>query len=216
MRISHRRILGLATLSLLLAPAFASSTVQAVGTTIQTVVSGQITAFSNTNTGNTNLNITSAAGVKQTIDKDTVSVSTNNTTGYTLKLQDSDASNALCITPGGGCTGIAATSGTTTTPAVMSGANQWGYHIDDGTTKWCSTAVNCGSLLTLPSANAATSSTLKFALVPLSSGSADTLKTTATTASSDTTPVYYAVNVDPTQASGTYADTVVYTAVANP
>ena len=215
-KITKRRLLGLATLGLLVAPLMSSSLTQAVGTTVQSTVSGSITAFTNTNPTTTLIDITSASGTKQTINKDTVSISTNNATGYTLKLQDADTSNALCVTPGGSCTGIPATSGTHATPAIMSGANQWGYHIDDGTTTWCSTATSCASGLTLPSSNAATSTTLKFALVPLSSGSADTLKTTSTTASSDTTPVYYAVNVDPTQASGIYKDDVVYTAIANP
>lgn len=216
MKLSRRRILQLVTTSLLLAPVFASTITEGVGTTVQTVVSGSITAFSNTNTTTTDVNVSSASGVKQSINKDTVSVSTNNATGYTLKLIDGDTSNALCITPGGSCTGIPATSATSSTPALMSGANQWGYHIDDGTTTWCSTATNCAAGLTLPSTSQAASTTVKFAQVPLSSGAADTLKTTSTTASGDTTPVYYAVNVDPTQASGTYRDDVVYTATVNP
>jgi hypothetical protein len=208
-------ILGLTVAGIASAPIFASTAAEAVGTTVQTVIASQITAFSNTNSGNTTLNIVSPSGVKQTIDKDTISVSTNDSNGYTLKIQDGNTSNALCVVQGAACTGIPGTAATSAAPAIMSGANQWGYHIDDGTTTWCSTAVLCGSLLTLPSNSAATSTTLKFAQVPLSSGTADTIKTTATTASSDTTPVYYGVNVDPTQASGTYSDTVVYTATAN-
>lgn len=216
MKITRRKILGFATASLLMAPIFASSMTEGVGTTVQTVVTGSITAFTNTNPTTTSIDVSSVSGVKQTINKDTVSVSTNNSTGYTLKLIDGDTSNALCITPGGSCTGIPATSATSATPALMSGANQWGYHIDDGTTTWCSTASNCASGLGLPSTSAATSTTVKFALVPLSSGTADTLKVTSTTASSDTTPIYYAVNVDPTQPSGTFKDDVVYTATVNP
>jgi hypothetical protein len=216
MKITKHRLLGLATAGLMLSPLFASSMTQAVDTTVQTVVAGSITAFTNTNPTNTSIDVSSASGVKQTINKDTVSISTNNATGYTLKLIDSDTSNALCVTPGGACTGIPSTAATSAAPAIMSSANQWGYHIDDGTTLWCSTATLCASGLGLPSTSAATSATLKFAKVPLSSGTADTIKTTATTASSDTTPVYYAVNVDPTQASGTYKDDVVYTATVNP
>lgn len=217
MKITKQRILGLATAGLLMAPLFASSMAQGVGTTVQTVVGSSITAFTNANPTTTSIDVTSSSGTKQTINKDTVTISTNNSTGYTLKIQDADTSNALCITPSGACTGIPSTSATSTTPALMSGANQWGYHKDDGTTTWCSTASNCGTALgAMPVSNASTSTTLKFALVPLSSGTADTLKTTATTASSDTTPVWYAVNVDPTQASGTYKDDVVYTATVNP
>jgi hypothetical protein len=216
MKITRRRLLGLATAGLMMAPIFASSVTQAVGTTVQSVVSGSITAFSNTNPATTSIDVSSVAGVKQSINKDTVSISTNNATGYTLKLADADTSNAMCITPGGACTGIPATAATSAAPAFMSTANQWGYHIDDGTTLWCSTATLCASGLGLPVTSAAASATLKFAQVPLSSGTADTLKITATTASSDTTPVYYGINVDPTQASGTYKDNVVYTATVNP
>jgi hypothetical protein len=211
MKITRRRLLGLATAGLMMAPIFASSVTQAVGTTVQSVVSGSITAFSNTNPATTSIDVSSVAGVKQS-----VSISTNNATGYTLKLADADTSNAMCITPGGACTGIPATAATSAAPAFMSTANQWGYHIDDGTTLWCSTATLCASGLGLPVTSAAASATLKFAQVPLSSGTADTLKITATTASSDTTPVYYGINVDPTQASGTYKDNVVYTATVNP
>jgi hypothetical protein len=216
MKLTRRRLLGLATVGLMMAPIFASSMTEAVGTTVQSVVSSSITAFSNTNPTTTSIDVSSASGVKQSINKDTVSVSTNNAAGYTLKLADADTSNDLCTTPGGSCTGIAATSATSSSPAIMSGANMWGYHIDDGTTAWCSTATNCASGLSLPSTSQASSSTLKFAQVPLSSGTADTLKTTATTASGDTTPIYYAINIDPTQASGTYKDDVVYTATVNP
>lgn len=216
MKLTRRRLLGLATAGLLMAPIFASSMTEAVGTTVQSVVSGSITAFSNSNPTTTDINVSSASGVKQSINKDTVSVSTNNGTGYTLKLADGDTSNDMCITPGGSCTGVPSTSATSSSPAIMSGANQWGYHIDDGTTTWCSTASNCAAGLSLPSTSQNTSTTLKFAQVPLSSGTADTLKTTSTTASGDTTDVFYAINVDPTQASGTYKDDVVYTATVNP
>jgi hypothetical protein len=198
-----------------MAPVFSSSLASAntQSTTLSSVVAANITAF--TTNGTVNVNVSSASGVKQTVNTDAVTISTNDSAGYTLTLQDGDASNALCITPGGSCTGIPATSATTSSPAIMSGANQWGFHRDDGTTTWCSTATNCGATFgTSLSSNAATSTTLKFAAVPVN-GSPYTLKTTATTASSDVTNIWYGVNIDPTQASGTYTDSVTYTATAN-
>jgi hypothetical protein len=200
--------------SLLMAPIFASTIAEGVGTNVRALVQSNIT-LSNTNTGNTDLTITGGAGVKQSIDKDTVTVATNDPDGYTLKLQDGDTSNHLCLTPGAACTGIGPTSGTGATPAFMATANTWGYHIDNGTTVWCSTASNCGAGLTLPVDSASTSTTLKYALVPLSSGTADTLKATASTTSGDNTAVFYGVNVDASQAAGTYSNTVVYTATVN-
>jgi hypothetical protein len=199
----------------MVAPIFASSLASADTntTTISSIVSPNITAF--TTSGTVNVNVSSAAGVKQTINTDVVTISTNDTGGYTLTLQDGNNSNALCTAPGAGCTGIPATSATTAAPALMSTANIWGFHKDDGTTTWCSTASNCGSTFgTSLSSNQTASGTLKFAAVPVS-GSPYTLKTTAATASSDVTDIWYAVNVDPTQASGTYTDSVTYTATAN-
>ena len=214
--ITKRRILGLATLGLVIAPVFASSLASAntASTTISSVITANITAF--TTSGTVNVNASSASGVKQTVNTDLITISTNDTSGYTLKLQDADTSNALCITPGSSCTGIPSTSATSSSPALMSTANQWGYHID-GTTSWCTGGGStCGATFgTTLSSNQAASGTLNFAKVPLSSGTADTLKTTATTASGDTTYVWYGVNIDPTQASGTYTDSVTYTATAN-
>jgi hypothetical protein len=197
-----------------MAPVFASSIASAdtASTTISSAVTAAITAF--TTSGTVNINVASASGVKQTVNTDTITISTNDTAGYTLTLQDGNNSNDLCITPGSGCTGIPSTSATSTTPALMSGANIWGYHID-GATKWCNSGSTCGSTFgTSLSSNQAASATLKFAKVPLS-GSPDTLKTTATTASSDVTYVWYGIDIDPTQANGTYTDTVTYTATAN-
>jgi hypothetical protein len=214
-KITKRRILGLATLGLMLAPVFASSITEAVtaGTTVRALVQNNI-SISNTNTSNTDLTITGGTGVKQSIDKDTVTVATNDPSGYTLKLGDNDASNDLCITPGSSCTGIPAHSGTFASPSLMSAANLWGYHIDDGTTTWCSTATNCGAALTLPVNSAATSTTLKFAKVKVN-GSEDTIKTTSSTTAGDNTIFYYGVNVDAALTAGTYSDAITYTATAN-
>jgi hypothetical protein len=215
-KFTRRRILGLAIAGLVIAPVFASSlaTANTASTTISSVITANITAF--TTNGTVNIDASSASGVKQTVNTDAVTISTNDTAGYTLTLQDGNNSNDLCTSPGAGCTGIAAHSGTFGTPTLMDSSviNKWGYHID-GATKWCNAGTTCGSTFgTSLSSNQSPSATLKFAKVPLS-GSPDTLKTTATTASSDVTNVWYAINIDPTQASGTYTDSVTYTATAN-
>jgi hypothetical protein len=214
-KITKRRLLGLATAGLMVAPVFASSLASAdtASTTISSAVTAAITAF--TTSGTVNVNVASTSGVKQTVNTDTVTISTNDSAGYTLTLQDGNNSNALCVTPGAGCTGIPATSGTTTTPVLMSVANVWGFHLDNDGTKWCNSGTTCGATFgTSLSSNQTSSATLKFAAVPVS-GSPYTVKTTATTASSDVTYVWYGVNMDPTLASGTYTDSVTYTATAN-
>jgi hypothetical protein len=216
MKLTKSRILGVMTLGLIMAPVFASSLASAdtASTTISSVITAGISAF--TTSGTVNIDASSASGVKQTVNTDTVTISTNDTAGYTLTLQDGNNSNDLCTSPGAGCTGIAAVTATSASPALMDSSviNKWGYHID-GATKWCNSGSTCGATFgTSLSSNQSPSATLKFAKVPVS-GSPDTLKTTATTASSDVTNVWYAINIDPTQASGTYTDPVTYTATAN-
>ncbi len=169
-------------------------------TTISSVISPIISLF--TTSGTVNLNITPAAGsTKQTIASDTVTVSTNDSSGYALTLQDGDATTTLVS----GGNSIAASSGTQTTPVVMA-ANTWGYAVQ-------SLGGFNGSGYAGAS-SAAVSGTLKFAGMP-ASGSANTLKSTSGTASSDTTTVWYAAAVDSTQPSGTYTDSVTYTATTN-
>jgi hypothetical protein len=209
--ITKRRILGLATLGLVIAPVFASSLASAntASTTISSVITANITAF--TTSGTVNVNASSASGVKQTVNTDLITISTNDTAGYTLKVEDGDSTVSL----GSGGNTIAAWSGTTTTPTFMNTANVWGFHLDNDGTKWCNSGSTCGNTFgTTLSSNQTASATLKFAAMP-ASGSPYTIKTTATTASSDTTYVWYGVNIDPTQASGTYTDSVTYTATAN-
>lgn len=129
---------------------------------------------------------------------DTVSVSTNNATGYNLTLASSTASTDLA----NGGNKIAASAGTFTAPVALA-TNTWGYRID-----------NLGGFGAGPATaltNAA-SSTLTFAGVPASSAP-QALKSTSTTANSDKTVVWYGVNVDATKPTGKYSNTVTYTAV---
>jgi hypothetical protein len=207
--------LGLGITGLLMAPVFSSSLASAVtaSTNVRALVQNNI-SISNTNTGNTDMSITGTTGVVQSINKDTVTVATNDPSGYTLQLGDSDASTDLCTSPSSSCTGIPKHSGTFATPTTMSAANVWGFHIDDGTTTWCSTATNCAAGLTLPVNSAATSSTVKFSQM-YAAGSDKTLKTTAATTAGDNLDVFYGVNVNASQAAGTYSDQVTYTATAN-
>lgn len=166
-------------------------------TTILTVIGSTISVSSS---GTVNINITPVTGGSQSSAADTVSVSTNNTTGYTLKLADSDATTDLVS----GSNTITAHTGTQTTPTALAN-NSWGYHVDsvggfdaDGAAE-----------------DNVTTSTIKYAGVP-ANASPNTLKTTSSTASGDTTTVYYGVKADTTKPNGIYSDTVTYTATTNP
>jgi len=153
-----------------------------------------------TTSGSVALNVTPVSGGSQTSASDTVSVSTNNSAGYTLTLADSDADTDLV---NGGNT-IGAHAGTQASPTVLAN-NSWGYRVD-----------SIGGFSTGGAVESnVTSSTITYAGVP-ATGAPNTIKTTATTASGDTTTVWYAVKADTTNPNGTYSDTVTYTATTNP
>lgn len=189
--ISVAGLLGFVVTPAIAGAATSSTTVQShIGSVISAMTSGPTVTADVTPTG---------AGA-QTISSDTVTVSTNNTLGYTLQLADADATTTLTS----GSNTIAASSGTQASPIVQA-VNTWGYHVDNvggfgaGTTA-AQTSTAIGSVT--------------FAGVPASSAP-NTIKTTSTTAASDTTKVWYGVAADTTQPNGTYTDSVTYTATAN-
>ncbi len=153
-----------------------------------------------TTSGSVALNVTPVSGGSQTSASDTVSVSTNNSAGYTLTLADSDADTDL----ENGGNSIVAHAGTQASPTVLAN-NRWGYRVD-----------SIGGFSTGGAVESnVTSSTITYAGVP-ATGAPNTIKTTATTASGDTTTVWYAVKADTSNPNGTYSDIVTYTATTNP
>jgi hypothetical protein len=196
---SHRvrlLALGLSGAALVAVPAIAEASTTA--TTVSSQISQVISLLSSNGTVNINA-IPTGAGV-QTIASDTVTVSTNDTAGYTLKIGETTASSALVS----GGNSILATTGTFASP-IAETAGKWGYRVDG--------IGGFGAGPTTGAANAAIGA-IKFAAVP-ATGTPDTLKTTAVTASNDTTTVWYGVAVDTTTPSGTYTNSVTYTATAN-
>lgn len=194
------RLLGVGVLSVLLvgsAPIVASAVSQTASTTVNATVNSVISMSTSTTVS---MSLTPTSGGVVSSASDTVSVSTNNAAGYVLTLADADASTNLVS---GGNT-IAAHTGTQASPTALAN-NTWGYRV-----------VNVGGF-GASAYNAETnagSSTSTWAGVP-ASGSANTIKTTATTASGDTTTVWYGTKVTSAKANGTYTDTVTYTATTN-
>ena len=166
--------------------------------TISSVVSPVISLF--TTSGTVNVNVTPTGAGAQTLSSDTVTVSTNDSSGYTLQLAETGASSNLVS---GGNT-IPPSSGTQGTPVAMS-VNTWGYRVDS--------VGGFGAGPTSSQSSAAIGS-IKFAAVPVTA-SPNTLKTTSGVASSDTTTVWYGVAANTSQATGTYTNSVTYTATAN-
>ena len=196
----HIRITGLILLATTLA---VGSTAVVSALTASTTISSSISSVISllTTNGTVNVNVVPTGSGAQTIASDTVTVSTNDSSGYALTLADTDATTTLVS----GSNTVPASSGTQTTP-VTQATNTWGYAVQSvgGFNGSGYAAAN----------SAAISGSLKFAGMP-ATGSPNTLKTTSGTASNDTTTVWYAVAADTTQPSGTYTDSVTYTATAN-
>lgn len=173
----------------------------AASTTANTVINANVAAvISMTTSGTVTLNITPTPSGSASSASDTVSVSTNRSAGYNLKIADSDTT----VTLQNGANTIAAASGSYASPAAL-GNNTWGWRVDSSGT--------FGAGPTSAQTNAASLSGT-WAAMP-SSASPVTVKTTATTATSDATTVWYGAMADTTKVDGTYTDTVTYTATTN-
>lgn len=188
--------------AVVLTPVVSSAATQSANTTINATVN-EVISISTSST--VTLSLTPTAGGVVTSGSDTVTVSTNRTTGYNLAVNDSDATTTLAS----GGNSLSAHSGTKTTPTAL-GNNTWGVAVASGTTgigtngfdASYSTETNNGS------------STSKWAGMP-ASGSPMMLKTTSATASGDTTTIWYAAKATASQPNGTYTGTVTYTATTN-
>jgi hypothetical protein len=198
--LKHLKIAALALLMTILAISTAAVvSADTASTTISSAISSVISLL--TTNGTVNVDVIPTGAGAQTIASDTVTVSTNDSSGYALELAETGASSDLVS----GSNTIPTSSGSQTTPVAMS-VNTWGYRVD-----------GVGGFGTGPTSSqnsAAISGSIKFAAVP-ATASPNTLKTTSGTASNDTTTVWYGVAADTSQPSGTYTNSVTYTATAN-
>lgn len=191
--------------------------IAAVALIVTGVISSPIIASAASNTANTIINasvgsaisiasgstvsmaLTPTTGGVVSSSSDTVTVNTNNATGYTLTLANSDANVNLTS----GSNTIGANSSTQASPAILS-ANRWGYAV----------AGVGGFDATYTPESSNVSSVSKWAGVP-ATGSPVQLKATSGVANNDTTTVWYGVKATASQPGGTYSDTVTYTATTN-
>jgi hypothetical protein len=179
-----------------------SMTAAVYAATASTTISSQISAVISllTTNGTVNVNVLPTSGGVQTIASDTVTVSTNDSAGYTLQLAETGAGTSLTT----GTNNIAASSGTAAVPIPMVN-DTWGYRVDG--------LAGFGAGPTSGQSSLATTS-LKFAAVP-ATASPQTLTSTSGTATNATTTVWYGVAADTSQPSGIYTNSVTYTAVTN-
>lgn len=193
---SHVKTLtaGLLTIGILAIPLSA----QAADSTVSVSVTGIISVF--TTSGTVTLGaITPDSTGRQSTNRDIVTVSTNNTTGYTLTLKDSDTTYTLAS----GGNSFAASSATPAAPATLAN-NTWGWRVDG------LSGFGAGPSAVL---NSAAPSSLTYAAIP-ANATPFTLRTTATTGSTNT-DVWYSARANDSLSEGTYTDTVTYTATAN-
>lgn len=185
-----------AVVGLVLVPVTAMAATDNENTTINASIQSVISVATSSTVA---ISVTPVSGGSQTSASDTVTVNSNHAAGYALTLSDSDADTDL----ENGANSIAAHAGTQASPTALAN-NRWGYAVASigGFDASYSTITN------------ATSSSSVWAGVP-GAGSPNTIKSTATTASNDTTTVWYSVKADTTNPNGTYTDTVTYTATTN-
>jgi len=180
---------------------------QSTTTTVSVAVASVITITSG---GTVTLSITpNLSAPQQAIGSDTVTTSTNDSSGYKLYIASSSTLvNTKLVSTTNSANTITASAGTLAAPATMA-TNTWGYCITGLGT------FSCPSANTPAGGAAVSANTFAGTILTGTTSALNLIKTTATTASSDTTTVWYGVAVDTNQPSGTYNTTVTYTGVAN-
>ena len=185
--------LSLAALAVVVTPV-AASALNPESTTLTATVNSNISMTGSTAVG---LALTPTSGSVQSIQSGTYSVTTNNSSGYNLKIKDSDAT--LNLTAGGGT--FTPGSGTQAAPVALTDG-KWGWAVAGGAFD-----------ATYTTGDSMAVTTKKFAGITASDVQ---LKSTGTTASGDNTVIYYSAQAGTAQPTGAYTDTVVVTATANP
>jgi hypothetical protein len=156
-----------------------------------------------TSNGTVNINVIVGATTTCTTQSDSVGVTTDSSTGYTLSLNDSTTTSSLL---GSGANTVISSSSSQSSPASLS-TNTWGYRVDG--------VGGFGAGPTSASSNVAPSATT-FAGIPISSAGGDTLAASSGAADpAVSTTVWYGICVNTTKPADTYSSTVVYTAVVN-
>lgn len=166
-------------------------------TTINSTIGSVLSLFT-VSPSTVDVSVTPTAAGAQSIAGNTVTVSTNGP-GYTLQLSDKDANNNLVS----GGNSIAPGTGTLASPAALT-SGQWGFRVDG--------VGGFGNGPTSAVSNGALSATTFAAVPPLASPA--TIRNTSASASNEATTFWYSVAANTGQASGTYTDTVTYTALA--
>lgn len=196
-------IAGAFAVVVLATPTVVGAATNSANSTLNATI-GDVISLTSSGTVTISLAPTSAGVVSSA--SDTITVNTNRTAGYNLKLSDVDTVNNLVS----GANTITPMGTTWGSPAVLTNG-KWGYGIASGTAGL--TAASGFSAAYSAETNNASSTTVWLG-VP-SSAAPQTLKTTAAVATNDQTTIWYGVRASTAQPGGTYTDAVVYTATTN-
>lgn len=197
-----KKIIKYTSIALTSAAIVALPVFSAKAETASTVVNANIgSTISIQSTANVDLNINpTASNAKASSGKATVTVSTNNAAGYTLKLGMVSADRDLKKAGDN----INPHTGTLAAPATLAN-NSWGYRVENAG------GFGAGNMTVESNLDNLTGT---FAGVP-AGASDDQIKTNGTAVQSQQTDVLFGAKVDSTKPSGTYTGTVVFTATAN-
>ena len=170
--------------------------------TSNTVITANIgSTISVQSTSNVALNINpTATQAKASSGKATVTVSTNNATGYNLKIGMNGADRNL----NKATDNITARAGTLAAPTALAN-NTWGYRVENVG------GFNAGNITPENNVNDLAGT---FAGVPAQNAEEE-IKNHNAAVQSNTTDVLFGAKVDATKPSGAYTGTVVFTATAN-
>ena len=197
-----KKIIKYTSIALTSAAIVALPVFSAKAETANTVVNANIgSTISIQSTANVDLNINpTASNAKASSGKATVTVSTNNAAGYTLKLGMNGADRDLKKASDS----INPPTGTLNAPAALAN-NSWGYRVENAG------GFGAGNMTVESNLNDLSGT---FAGVP-AQGADDQIKTNGTAVQSQQTDVLFGAKADSTKPSGTYTGTVVFTAIAN-
>lgn len=170
--------------------------------TSNTIITATIgSTISVQSTSNVALNINpTATQAKASSGKATVTVSTNNATGYNLKIGMNGADRNL----NKASDNITAHAGTLAAPTALAN-NTWGYRVENVG------GFNAGNVTPENNVNDLAGT---FAGVPAQNAEEE-IKNHNAAVQSNTTDVLFGAKVDATKPSGAYTGTVVFTATAN-
>ena len=142
----------------------------------------------------------------------TVTTTTASPNGYKLYLGMSGSTNDLVNTSNSSLR-IASTKGTLTSPVALSAEGTWGFALSSTASK----VVASGFDTTYTTGSSFTPNNNKFASIPTSDKAPQLIaeSDTASAAGGDNLSVYYGVSANYGIPSGTYSNTVKYTAIAD-